>query len=153
MIIGNINCKDKDFLNFVNFEVNKIIQTNNTSGRTSQQIYKDAFNGIAAEYFLIKNFGFKKSFDWRYDLIDCFNTKYEVKTARVNGHKWFPIRQDMKYVKQNSNLIDFVLLCEIFPNGDINFKYKVRTDIFIENIKESNYGGYYFNHFCQCEVF
>ena len=153
MIIGNVNCQDKEFLDFVNFEVNKIIQTNNTNGRTPQQIYNNAFNGIAAEYFLIKNFGFQKSQDWRYDLYDTFKTKYEVKTAQINNHKWFPIRQDMKYVKQNSDLIDFVLLCEILPNGDINFKYKVRTDIFIDNIKKSNYDGYYFNHFCQCEKF
>jgi hypothetical protein len=142
--IGNLDELQYNFemQDFVNYQVDLISKTNNTNGRSKERIKEDTISGISSEYFLIRKFNLKKSSDWRYDLFDD-NYKYEVKSAKINENfKYFPIRQDLKYVKMNKDIIDKVFLCCIYPNNDVYLFKILDIDEFLKNVKDSKFNKY-----------
>ena len=142
--LGNLNeiNSNKEMQNFVNEQVIKIANTPNRNGRSLERIKEDIIIGISSEYFLMKKYNLKKSNDWWFDLYDE-NFNYEVKSARITeDFKYFPIRQNLKYVYENKNLIDYVFLCCIYPNGNIYLFKTLEINEFLNNVRKSKFNNY-----------
>jgi hypothetical protein len=139
--LDEINSND-EMKKFVDEQVEKISKTSNVNGRSLERIKNDAKIGISAEYFLMKKYNLNKSDDWRFDLYDS-KYNYEVKTARLTDNfKYFPIRQDLKYVYENKDIINYVFLCCVYPNNDVYLFKKLEVNEFLKNVRKSKFNNF-----------